>query len=60
MQVLNKYDKEEIIIKLHQEGKTMREDISPAFATDSAFAADKPRTAKLGPENLSCIYFTSL
>jgi hypothetical protein len=24
MQVLNKYDKEQLVIKLHQDGKTMR------------------------------------
>jgi lambda repressor-like predicted transcriptional regulator len=25
MQVINKYDKEQLVIKLHQEGKTMRD-----------------------------------
>ena len=25
MQVLNKYDKEQLVIRLHQEGKTIRE-----------------------------------
>jgi hypothetical protein len=30
MQVLNKYDKEQLVIKLHQEGKTMREIASAA------------------------------
>jgi hypothetical protein len=30
MQVLNKYDKENLVIKLHQEGKTMREIASAA------------------------------
>jgi hypothetical protein len=30
MQVLNKYDKEELVLKMHQEGKTMREIASAA------------------------------
>ena len=30
MQVLNKYDKEQLVIKLHQEGKTIREIASSA------------------------------
>ena len=30
MQVLNKYDKEQLVIKLHQEGKTIREIASAA------------------------------
>jgi hypothetical protein len=30
MQVLNKYDKEQLVIKLHQEGKTMPEIASAA------------------------------
>jgi hypothetical protein len=35
MQVLNKYDKENLVIKLHQEGKTMREIASAAHMSFS-------------------------
>jgi hypothetical protein len=35
MQVLNKYDKENLVIKLHQEGKTIREIASAAHMSFS-------------------------
>ena len=35
MQVLNKYDKEQLVIRLHEEGKTMRDIASAAHMSFS-------------------------
>ena len=44
MQVLNKYDKEQLVIKLHQEGKTIREIASSAHMSFSDIGSIIRRT----------------
>ena len=41
MQVLNKHDKEQLVIKLHQDGKNMRQIASPAASATLGKLSEK-------------------